>query len=77
MVAPRNAALVRGARVLPSVCACLKTERGNRLQLAVGGEVRSRALRKAMSLEFIAAGIIGCLFALIALMPSFDGKWDA
>jgi hypothetical protein len=30
-----------------------------------------------MSLEFIAAGVVFCLFALIALMPSFDDKWDA
>jgi hypothetical protein len=29
-----------------------------------------------MSLGFIAAGIIACLFAVIALMPSFDGNWD-
>jgi len=30
-----------------------------------------------MSLEFIAAGVLVCLFALIALMPPFDGEWDA
>jgi len=30
-----------------------------------------------MSLEFITAGVLACLFALIALMPSFDGNWDA
>jgi len=30
-----------------------------------------------MSLEWIAAGFIVCLFAMIALLPSFDGKWDA
>ena len=30
-----------------------------------------------MSLEFITAGVLACLFGLIALMPSFDGKWDA
>ena len=29
-----------------------------------------------MSLEFIAAGVLVCLFGMIALMPSFDGKWD-
>jgi hypothetical protein len=29
-----------------------------------------------MSLEWIAAGFLVCLFGLIALMPSFDGKWD-
>jgi hypothetical protein len=29
-----------------------------------------------MSLEWIAAGIVICLFGMIALMPSFDGKWD-
>ncbi len=29
-----------------------------------------------MSLEFITAGVLVCLFVLIALMPSFDGKWD-
>jgi hypothetical protein len=29
-----------------------------------------------MSLGFIAAGVVVCLFALIALMPSFDGKWE-
>jgi hypothetical protein len=29
-----------------------------------------------MSLGFIAGGIIACLFAIIALMPGFDGKWD-
>ena len=28
-----------------------------------------------MSLGFLAAGIIACLFALIALMPEFDGDW--
>jgi hypothetical protein len=30
-----------------------------------------------MSLGFIAAGVVICLFGMIALMPSFDGKWDA
>jgi len=30
-----------------------------------------------MSLEWIAAGVLVCLFGMIALMPSFDGKWDA
>ncbi len=30
-----------------------------------------------MSVEWIAAGVIICLFAMIALMPSFDGNWDA
>ena len=29
-----------------------------------------------MSLGFIAAGVIACLFSLIALMPNFDGDWD-
>jgi hypothetical protein len=29
-----------------------------------------------MSLEFITAGVLVCLFGLIALMPSFDGNWD-
>jgi hypothetical protein len=29
-----------------------------------------------MSLEFITAGVLICLFGLIALLPSFDGKWD-
>jgi hypothetical protein len=29
-----------------------------------------------MSLGFIAAGVIACLFAIIALMPSFDGDWN-
>jgi len=29
-----------------------------------------------MSLVFIAAGIIACLFAVIAPMPEFDGDWD-
>ena len=29
-----------------------------------------------MSVEWIAAGFIVCLFAMIALMPSFDGEWD-
>jgi hypothetical protein len=29
-----------------------------------------------MSLEFIAAGVLICLFGVIGLMPSFDGKWD-
>jgi hypothetical protein len=29
-----------------------------------------------MSLEFVTAGFLVCLFALIALMPSFDGNWD-
>ena len=28
-----------------------------------------------MSLEWIAAGVLVCLFGLIALMPPFDGKW--
>ena len=32
---------------------------------------------RRMSLEWIAAGVLVCLFGLIALMPSFDGKWDA
>jgi hypothetical protein len=30
-----------------------------------------------MSLESIAAGVLVCLFGLIAPTPSFDGKWDA
>jgi len=30
----------------------------------------------AMSLEWIAAGVLVCLFGMIALLPSFDGKWD-
>jgi hypothetical protein len=30
-----------------------------------------------MSLELITAGVLVCLFGLIALLPSFDGKWDA
>jgi hypothetical protein len=30
-----------------------------------------------MSLEWTTAGVLVCLFALIALMPSFDGNWDA
>ncbi len=30
-----------------------------------------------MSLELITAGVLICLFGLIALLPSFDGKWDA
>jgi hypothetical protein len=29
-----------------------------------------------MSLEWIAVGVVVCLFSLIALMPSFDGKWE-
>ena len=29
-----------------------------------------------MGLGFIAAGIIACLFAVIALMPQFGGDWD-
>jgi hypothetical protein len=29
-----------------------------------------------MSLEWIAAGVLACLFGMIALMPSFDGKWE-
>ena len=29
-----------------------------------------------MSLGFLAAGIIACLFAVIAPMPEFDGDWD-
>lgn len=28
-----------------------------------------------MSLELAAFVVLVCLFALIALMPSFDGKW--
>jgi hypothetical protein len=31
---------------------------------------------RRMSLEWIAIGVITCLFGMIALMPSFDGKWD-
>jgi len=34
-------------------------------------------IMKCMSLELIAAGVVICLFGMIALMPSFDGKWDA
>jgi hypothetical protein len=30
-----------------------------------------------MSLELITAGVLACLFGLIALLPSFDGKWDS
>ena len=29
-----------------------------------------------MSLEFITGGVLICLFAMIALLPSFDGNWD-
>jgi hypothetical protein len=29
-----------------------------------------------MSLELITAGVLACLFGLIALLPSFDGNWD-
>jgi hypothetical protein len=29
-----------------------------------------------MSLEWITIGFVACLFAIIALMPSFDGKWE-
>lgn len=29
-----------------------------------------------MSLEWIATGVLVCLFGMIALMPSFDGNWD-
>jgi len=29
-----------------------------------------------MSLELTALGVIVCLFAVIALLPSFDGNWD-
>ena len=29
-----------------------------------------------MPLEWIAVGFVACLFGLIALMPSFDGKWE-
>jgi hypothetical protein len=29
-----------------------------------------------MSLEWIAAGVLVCLFGMIALMPSFDGEWE-
>jgi hypothetical protein len=29
-----------------------------------------------MSLGWIAAGVLACLFGLIALLPSFDGDWD-
>jgi len=29
-----------------------------------------------MSLEWIAIGFVTCLFGIIALMPSFDGKWE-
>jgi hypothetical protein len=31
---------------------------------------------RRMSLEWIAIGFVTCLFGLIALMPSFDGKWE-
>jgi hypothetical protein len=30
-----------------------------------------------MSLGWIAVGVLICLFSLIALMPPYDGKWDA
>jgi hypothetical protein len=30
-----------------------------------------------MSLGWIAAGVVACLFAMIALMPPFDGEWDS
>ena len=30
----------------------------------------------AMSLELITAGVLACLFGLIALLPSFDGNWE-
>jgi len=33
-------------------------------------------IMECMSLEWIAAGVVICLFGMIALMPSFDGKWE-
>lgn len=29
-----------------------------------------------MSLGWIAAGVLACLFGLIALLPDFDGNWE-
>jgi hypothetical protein len=29
-----------------------------------------------MSQGWIAAGLIGCLLGMLALLPPFDGKWD-
>jgi hypothetical protein len=43
---------------------------------SVCGHVRFWRVTDAMSLEWIAIGFVACLFGLIALMPSFDGKWD-
>ncbi|HVV28938.1 MAG TPA: hypothetical protein VHC40_13320 [Rhizomicrobium sp.] len=30
-----------------------------------------------MTEGWIAFGVIACLFGMIALLPSFDGKWEA
>ena len=42
----------------------------------VCGQVRLWRVTVRMSLEWITAGVLTCLFGLIALLPSFDGNWE-
>ena len=56
---------------MPVVYACPKARRW-----AAAASNMNLARYGRMSLEWIAAGVLVCLFGMIALMPSFDGKWD-
>jgi hypothetical protein len=71
MVAPRCAALELCLLLVPAQKPCVRT--GRKLGFAAKFVLARYA---NMSLEWIAAGVIACLFALIALMPPFDGEWD-
>lgn len=60
---------------LPSLCACPKDKRKNRPKRRFAAKF-VLARYEGMSLEFITAGVLACLFGLIALLPSFDGNWE-
>jgi hypothetical protein len=60
---------------------CLSHERAQKdgVRIRTNAEFAAKfALARyvAMSLELITAGVLACLFGLIALLPSFDGNWD-
>jgi len=61
--------------LLPQVCACSKIS--HTLAANIGLRPSSFwCVTVAMSLEWITAGVLACLFGLIALLPSFDGNWE-
>lgn len=60
---------------------CLSCERAQKdgVETRTNAEFAAKSVLArcvAMSLEFITGGVLICLFAMIALLPSFDGNWD-